>query len=87
MRFGLIGFGGIGHVRKMALEQASNCSFTAVYDINKDITKQAGAGVYVFDSVEALADPMLVMPLLFQHHRTCILNRLLLAWKVGNMCL
>lgn len=55
MRFGLIGFGGIGHVRKMALEQASNCSFTAVYDINQEIVKQAGAGVYAFDSVEALA--------------------------------
>jgi len=55
MRFGLIGVGGIGRVRIKALEQSANCSFTAVYDIDKSIKDTVGKDVQVFDSFEALA--------------------------------
>lgn len=53
MRFGLIGAGGIGQVRKAAVAQAPDCELTAVYDINQETAKQTGA--QVFNSFEALA--------------------------------
>lgn len=53
MRFGLIGAGGIGQVRKAALAQAPDCELTAVFDVNHEVAKQTG--VRVFTSVEELA--------------------------------
>ncbi len=54
MRFGLIGFGGIGQVRKAAVEQAPGCSLTAVFDTNKALAGQLDSGVRFFESVESL---------------------------------
>lgn len=54
MRFGLIGLGGIGQVRKAAIEQSPDCSLTAVFDINKDVAAQLGSDVRFFDTVDAL---------------------------------
>jgi predicted dehydrogenase len=53
MRFGLVGVGGIGQVRKAAIAQATDCELAAVYDINQEAARQTGARV--FDSFEALA--------------------------------
>lgn len=54
MRFGLLGLGGIGHVRKAAIEKAPGCSLTAVFDTNKELATQLDSGVRFFDSVESL---------------------------------
>lgn len=54
MRFGLIGLGGIGQVRKAAIEQAPECSLTAAFDINKDMAAQLGSDARFFDSSEEL---------------------------------
>ena len=54
MRFGLIGLGGIGQVRKSAIEQMPECSLTAVFDINKEIEGQLDKGVRFFNTVEDL---------------------------------
>ncbi len=55
MRFGLIGAGGIGQVRKAAIKNAPGCELTAVFDIDKDAAKQAAGEARTFDSVEELA--------------------------------
>lgn len=55
MRFGLIGAGGIGQVRKAAIQTAPGCELTAVFDINKDVAKRVAGGARTFDSVEELA--------------------------------
>ena len=44
MRFGLIGAGGIGQVRRAAIKNAPGCELTAVFDINKDVAKRAAGG-------------------------------------------
>lgn len=54
MRFGLIGLGGIGQVRKAAIEQAPECSLTAAFDINKDMAAQLGNDARFFDSADEL---------------------------------
>jgi len=54
MRFGLIGLGGIGQVRKAAIEQSTECSLTAAFDINKDMAAQLASDVHFFDSAEEL---------------------------------
>lgn len=54
MRFGLIGLGGIGQVRKAAIEQAPGCSLTAAFDINKDMAAQLGGEERFFNSAEEL---------------------------------
>ena len=56
MRFGLIGLGAIGQVRRVALAQTPGCALTAVHDT--DAARMAGGGagegVSAFDSAEAL---------------------------------
>jgi len=54
MRFGLIGLGGIGQVRKAAIEQAPDCRLTAAFDINRGNLAGLDPGVRCFDSVEDL---------------------------------
>jgi len=54
MRFGLIGLGGIGQVRKSAIEHAPGCSLTAVFDINKENSAQLASDVRFFNSAEEL---------------------------------
>ncbi len=56
MRFGLIGLGGIGQVRKAAIEQSPACTLTAAFDINKDNAAQLDGGVRFYDSLEAMLD-------------------------------
>ncbi|MBA2495412.1 MAG: Gfo/Idh/MocA family oxidoreductase, partial [Acidobacteria bacterium] len=36
MRFGLIGTGGIGHIRVQALDRMKNCELSAVTDVDKE---------------------------------------------------
>jgi predicted dehydrogenase len=52
MRFGLIGLGAIGQVRKAAIEQAPGCSLTAVLDVDRERMRQS-AQVAAFDTVDA----------------------------------
>lgn len=54
MRFGLIGYGGIGQVRKAAIDQAPGCSLTAVFDTNREAATQLPDDIRFFDSIEAL---------------------------------
>jgi predicted dehydrogenase len=54
MRFGLIGLGGIGQVRKAAIEQAPECTLTAAFDINKDMAGQLGSDARFFDTAEEM---------------------------------
>jgi len=56
MRFGLIGLGGIGQVRKAAIEQSPACTLTAAFDISKDNASQLGSGIQFFGSLEAMLD-------------------------------
>lgn len=54
MRFGLVGLGGIGQVRKAAIEQSPECSLTAAFDVNKEMGKELAGDVQVFASAEEL---------------------------------
>ena len=54
MRFGLIGLGSIGLVRKAALEKTPGCTLSAVYDRDKARVSGLPADVRVFDSADAL---------------------------------
>ncbi len=55
MRFGLIGLGAIGQVRKAALARTPGCSLTAVYDINAQRAQaSAGDAVVAFDTPDSL---------------------------------
>lgn len=54
MRFGLVGLGGIGQVRKAAIEQAPECILTAVFDTNREVSTQLDSGVRFFESTEEL---------------------------------
>lgn len=54
MRFGLIGLGGIGQVRKAAIEKVPECLLTAAFDINREMAGQLGSDARFFDSAEEL---------------------------------
>ena len=54
MRFGLIGLGTIGRVRKVALAKASGCSLTAVFDQDAARMTALPPGVIAFPSATAL---------------------------------
>lgn len=54
MRFGLIGLGSVGQIRKTAVENTPGCELTAVFDINPNISKNESGGVKRFNTVEEL---------------------------------
>ena len=54
MRFGLIGLGGIGQLRKAALERAPDVSLSAAFDLDEVRLRSAGAAVRRFGSARAL---------------------------------
>src|SRR6266700_934652 len=55
MRFGLIGLGAIGQVRRAALTRSRGCSLTAVFDQDRvRATMAAAPAVTVYDSAAAL---------------------------------
>lgn len=54
MNFGLIGLGGIGEVRKSALEKSADCNFTAAFDINSSLLTNLPDDVQTFSSAEQL---------------------------------
>lgn len=54
MRFGLIGLGAIGQVRRTALARTPQCELTAVYDIDPDRARLNAPGVSAFSTAEAL---------------------------------
>ena len=54
MRFGLIGLGGIGEVRKQALAASRTCKLTAAFDLNNELFDTLPADVITFASAEQL---------------------------------
>tara|TARA_R110002073_G_scaffold328281_2_gene509446 strand:- start:3016 stop:4056 length:1041 start_codon:yes stop_codon:yes gene_type:complete len=54
MRFGLIGLGGIGEVRKQALDASTECKLTAAFDINQTLLAQLPSDVSIFKDAEQL---------------------------------
>ena len=54
MNFGLIGLGGIGEVRRSALEASPDCKLTSVFDINQSLLTKLPDDVYTFSDVEQL---------------------------------
>ncbi|MDL0429773.1 Gfo/Idh/MocA family oxidoreductase [Marinobacter sp. TBZ242] len=54
MRFGLIGLGGIGEVRKKALEVSDECELTAAFDLDANVLVQLPDDVTVFKDAEQL---------------------------------
>ena len=54
MRFGLVGLGAIGQLRKAALARAEDCSLTAVFDQDNARMTALPAGVIAFPSAAAL---------------------------------
>ena len=54
MRFGLIGLGAAGQLRKAALARASGCVLAAVFDADRARTENVSPNVVVFPSAEAL---------------------------------
>ena len=77
MRFGLIGLGGIGQVRKAAIEQAPDCTMTAAFDINKDTASQLGANARFFNTAEELlssdsCDAVIISTPTHFHHEQAI---------------
>jgi len=54
MRFGLIGLGGIGLVRKSALEQSEACELTAAFDLNQTLLDDLPAHVARFNDADSL---------------------------------
>ena len=54
MRFGLIGLGGIGAVRKSALEASTQCQLTAAFDLNPALLGQLPASVRTFQNANEL---------------------------------
>jgi predicted dehydrogenase len=55
MRFGLIGLGSIGQVRRTALARTPGCSLTAIFDRDLErVRTSTGAGVAPFSSAEAM---------------------------------
>lgn len=54
MKFGLIGAGGIGRVRKAAIEQTPEAEFSAVFDMNGAAAREIAEGAAVFDTADDL---------------------------------
>ena len=54
MRFGLIGLGGIGLVRKSALEQSEACELTAAFDLNQTLLDDLPPHVARFNDADSL---------------------------------
>ena len=54
MRFGLIGLGAAGKLRKAALARTPGCMLTAVFDVDQARAELGGRDVTVFPSAEAL---------------------------------
>jgi predicted dehydrogenase len=54
MRFGLIGLGGIGEVRKHALNASTECKLTAAYDLNQALLADLPDDVSTFSDAEQL---------------------------------
>ena len=54
MRFGLIGLGAAGRLRKAALARAPDCVLTAVFDVDRAHTEVGSTNAVVFPSAEAL---------------------------------
>jgi len=70
MRFGLIGLGGIGEVRKQALEVSTECELTAAFDLDSTALARLPGHVSVFKDAEQLLKSMLVMRSSFLHPPT-----------------
>lgn len=56
LRFGIVGLGGIGSVRAQALQQAVNCTLTAVCDIDPNKTTEWKSNVEVFADFAGIAN-------------------------------
>jgi predicted dehydrogenase len=56
MKFGLIGAGAIGAIRAAALQRSTDCSLTAVQDLEEARARAAAPGAAVFTTPEALID-------------------------------
>ena len=54
MRFGLIGLGGIGAVRKLALDASPDCKLSSAYDLDLSQLKNLPGDVHTFISAEHL---------------------------------
>jgi len=54
MRFGLIGLGAAGQLRKAAIARAPDCVLTAVFDVDRAHTEVGSTNAVVFPSAEAL---------------------------------
>ena len=54
MRFGLIGLGAAGQLRKAALVRAPDCALAAVFDVDRARTEDISPDVVIFPSAEAL---------------------------------
>jgi predicted dehydrogenase len=54
MRFGLIGLGAAGQLRKAALARAPDCVLAAVFDVDRARTEGVGSNVVAFPSAESL---------------------------------
>jgi predicted dehydrogenase len=54
MRFGLIGLGAAGQLRRAALARAPDCVLTGVFDVDRARTEDISPNVVIFPSAEAL---------------------------------
>ena len=54
MRFALIGLGGIGSVRKAAIEAATNCELSAAFDVDQSAFQTLPNNIATFNSAEEL---------------------------------
>lgn len=54
MRFGLIGLGGIGEVRRQALDTSAECKLTAAFDLNQALLAALPGDVATFQDAEQL---------------------------------
>ena len=54
MRFGLIGAGTVGQIRKAAVDAMPDCTLSAVFDANTAAARQVASGVRVFESAESM---------------------------------
>lgn len=58
MRFGLIGTGGIGHIRAQALDVMKDCDLSAVTDVDKERARALGSSfsgkISVFDDYRSM---------------------------------
>ena len=84
MRFGLIGLGGIGQVRKAAIDQSPECSLTAVFDINKDIASTLDVGVRFFNTAEELVNSDLCDTVIISTPTNFHAEQSIAAMQAGN---